>query len=153
MSAKSTDVYAAIRSRLLTFTPAVSDPLSADLGSRLYYSSPPENAEYPYALFRLVGRSTGNLDDSLLEEEGSIELTIVGRHRQQLSVIEGLMDVAEEALLKWHTDQVGWFTIRRLLSRTTLPEFRHPADVEIVQVRATWRYTWWPTYRSQYAAP
>jgi hypothetical protein len=154
MSDRTTNLYGAIRTRILDFDPTGSDgPLRSSLRGGMHTHSAPDNVPFPFALVRLQNRRNGRLDDSSLEEEGEVEILMFGRDRQQLVTVERAMDIAEEALLNWHTDATGWFTLRELVSRNTMPPYRSPAEAEIVQVRAVWRYTWWPTYRSQYAIP
>lgn len=152
MSTATTLLTGAIRTRLLDFDPAgATTPLRGTLTGGLHTHAPPDNVVYPFGFLRLGTRRTGELDDGALEEAGEVEVVLVGRHRQQLAIIEAAMDVCEQALLHWSTDQVGWLAIRRLANRLTLPPFPQAANAEIVQVRGVWRYTWWPTYRTQYA--
>lgn len=152
MSASSTALMGAIRTRILTFNPAGADePLLQTLTGGLHTHSAPDNAAFPYGTLRLVGRRTGRLDDSRMEEEGELEIFFISRDRSRLATIERAMDIAEEALLNWSTDSVGWLSMRSLQTRSTVGPFSAPANAEIVQVRGLWRYTWWPAYRTQYA--
>lgn len=154
MSARTTNLTGALRTRLLTFDPAGPDTgLQVLLSGGLHTVAPPDSATYPYGILRLMNRRTGRLDDAALEEEGEVELTVVGRHRNQLVTVERCVDIAEEALLRWSTGGVGSLMIRRVVGRMTLPPFPQPANAEIVQSRIIWRYTWWPDYRTQYATP
>lgn len=148
MSARTKLLTGAIRTRLLTFDPTGSDgPLS--LAGGLHTLAAPDNAAYPYGLLRLKAQRTGREDgDSSIE--GRLEVMLVGRGRAQLGPLEDAMDIVTEALAKWSTDTVGWLTMRDLENRLTLPPFPQPANAEIVQVHATWRYTWWPEYLMQY---
>lgn len=152
MSARTTNLYGAIRTRILGFDPTGADVTlaSALLTGGLHTLAPGDNAVFPYGALRLQNRRNGGRDDSSLSEEGQLELLLFGRPRGQLITIERVADIAEEALLNWHTDAVGWFTVREMENRTTMPYYPKPADNEIVQVRVVWRYTWWPTYRTQY---
>lgn len=152
MSQATTLMLGAIRTRVLDFNPAGSPaPLRGTLTGGLHTHAPPDNVVYPFGFLRLGARRTGELDDSALEEVGEVEVVLVGRHRQQLAEVEAAMDVCEQALLHWSTDSVGWLSIRRLVSRLTLPPLPQAANAEIVQVRGVWRYTCWPDYRTQYA--
>jgi hypothetical protein len=152
MSAATTLLLGAIRNRVLDFDPTGAVvALRTTLTGGLHTHAPPDNVVYPFGFLRLGTRRTGELDDSRLEEVGEVEVVLVGRHRQQLAVIEEAMDTCEQALMHWSTDQVGWLAIRRLASRLTLPPFPQVANAEIVQVRGVWRYTWWPDYRTKYA--
>lgn len=154
MSDRTTNLYGALRARILDFVPTGGDgPLRSSLRGGIHTQSAPDNCPFPYATVRLQNRRNGRLDDTSIEEEGEIEFLMFGRDRQQLLTIERAMDIAEEALLNWQTDTVGWLAVRELINRTTMPPYRSPADAEIVQIRTVWRYTWWPTYRSQYAVP
>ena len=151
MSAASTLLMGAFRSRILDFVPTAGQSLAGTLTGGLHTHSAPDNAAFPYGTLRLVSRRTGRLDDSRLEEEGELEVFFVSRDRSRLAFIESAMDTAEQALLNWSTTAVGWLSVRGLQTRATIGPFSAPANAEVVQVRGLWRYTWWPTYRTQYA--
>jgi hypothetical protein len=152
MSGKSTNLVGHLVARILDFNPEGADvPLRGTFTGGLHNLRAPDNAEFPHGTLRLFNRRNADLDDASLEEEGHLEVQLFGRDNKQIVLVERAMDIVEEALLNYHTDQVGVFTLRSLLNRSTMPPFPAPANAEIVHVRAVFRYTWWPTYRTQYA--
>lgn len=154
MSARTTDLYGALRTRILTFDPGGADgPLSGSgfLGPRLYTLEAPDNATYPLAIARLLSRNTGGGDDARLRERADYEVMIFHRPRAGLLLAERIADIMEEALLYYSTDTFGLMTVRRLVSRGTLPAYQSPENREVVRVRLLWDITWWPQYRSQLA--
>ena len=148
MSARTKLLYGAIRSRILSFDPMGSDGVLT-LAGGLHTLAAPDNAVFPYGVLRLKSQRTGR-DDGDTSIEGRLEVMLVGRNRATLGALEDAMDIVTEALSKWSTDQAGWLTMRDLENRLTMPPFPQPANAEIVQVHATWRYTWWPSYLMQY---
>jgi hypothetical protein len=148
---KTSLLYGAIRTRLLTFTPKTGATLQTRLTGGLHTHSAPDNATGLYGTVRLDYRTTGALDDGALEESGNLLVSVFARDRSRLAAVEDAMDVVEEALLRWSTTSAGWFMTRSVASRITAPPFPAPANAEIVHARGVWRYTWWPDYRSQYA--
>lgn len=153
MSDRTTNLYGHARTRILSFNPAGADvPLQgALLIGGLHTHSAPDAATYPYGVLRLQNRRNNNRDDASFSEEGELELILVSRPRASIVTLERIADIVEEALLNYATDAVGWWDVRELVNRTTMPPYPSPADAEMVQVRLLWRYTWWPLYRSQYA--
>jgi hypothetical protein len=135
---------------LLSFSPASGATITSTLGGRLYAIRPPDNASYPHGVLRLTGREESG-DDSSNREDGRIELQLFGRPLIQSVAVEYAADVAEQAFRKYGADHYGRFDVRSRVTRDTLPPPPAPGDREIAHVRVLWRYTWWPTYRTQYA--
>lgn len=154
MSDRTTKLYGAIRTRLLTYDPLGSEPALSHaslLNGRLYTLEAPDDAVSPFAVQRLQSRRTGPGDDGRLRERGELEMQVFGRPRSALLLIERIADIMEEALHGWNVDTDGLLTIRSMVSRETLPPFQSPENREIVRVRVVWGYTWWPLYRTQLA--
>lgn len=144
-------LYGAIRTRLLGYDPTGRAALGQLLTGGLYSIEAPDKASYPFGVLRLMNRRTGPGDDGRLREKGELQVTLYGVPRTSFDTIETAMDVIENALYGWNTDADGTFTIRGMLIRATLPGYQSPENREILSVRATWVYTWWPSYRTHLA--
>jgi hypothetical protein len=154
MSGRTTDLYGALRARILNFDPGGPDgPLSGNafLGPRLFTLEAPDNATYPFAIARLLSRNTGGGDDARLRERADYEIMVYHRPRTGLVLAERIADIMEEALLHYSTDALGLLSVRRLVSRGTLPAYQSAENREVVRVRLLWDITWWPQYRTQLA--
>lgn len=137
-----------LRSRLLTFQPASGDTLNTSLGGRLYTVQAPDNAEYPYAVIRLVDRRQTDGYGGL-RETFDVELSIVDRPRTQQWRAEGIADVAEQAFRDWDLATSG-ILFSRHVRRLTLPPAPSPMDRELVQIVLFVPIVAWPVMLTQY---
>ena len=137
-----------LRNRLLNFAPASGDTLNTRLGGRLYVSQAPDNAEYPYAVMRLITRQQTD-GYTGFRETSEIELAIFDRPRGQQWRAEGIADVAAQAFLMWDLRTSGLMFARHC-RRLTLPPAPSPMDRELVQVMVYVPIVAWPVMFTQY---
>lgn len=157
MSASTEALVGVIRTRLLTFVPSTTTPLTTLLGGRLYYDQAPAagsvSPKYPYATYRLTNRiETDGFGG--MRETGDVEVLFFGRPRGHpttgLWAVERCADVADEALLSWHHTASGLAFSRHRL-RDTLPLPLEGMDRDLVTIRAVFPVAFWPTYRTTHA--
>ncbi|MES2524037.1 MAG: hypothetical protein V4617_15125 [Gemmatimonadota bacterium] len=136
---------------LLAFAPRGGGPtIGATLGGRLWAIRAPDDAVYPHGTLRFTGGGQAG-DDSGSRKEGRIELKLLGRPLKQSIAVEYAADVAEQAFLKYSTNEHGLLDVRALVLRETLEPPPFPGDRSVAHVHAVWAYSWWPNYRTQYA--
>lgn len=149
MSTTSTQAMVAdLRSRLLNFTPRSGSTLNTSLGGRLYTVQAPDNAEYPYAVVRLVDRRQTDGYGGL-RETFELELSIFDRPRVQQWRAEGIADVAEQAFLGWSLATSG-VLFSRHVRRVTMPPAPSPMDRELVHIVVYVPIVAWPVMLTQY---
>jgi hypothetical protein len=140
-------IWALIRTRLLTYVPPTGSTLTTTLGGRLYLTAAPDDAVFPYAVATLTRLQTPGY--SGFRETWQVELQCYGSPRSTQWTIEGVADVADQAMLTWEdrTDGVAFGGYR---SRWTLPPFPDPADRELVRVRCLYEVGVWPDLFTQH---
>lgn len=155
----------AVRTRLLSFTPATGSTLASLLGTasgaasdgKLYLESAPDGVSYPYGVLRYMNQSQRG-DDGRFLRDFLFEVTFYDRPRTGHSstpdeVVNSLADTAEQALLRWvsSTDP-----IRSLGTDSRLPinyaDAPAPLDRDLRAVRLLFRVRGSPTFLAQYAA-
>lgn len=153
---ESKDLYGAFRTRILSFDQYGAEPplsTSNRLTGGLHTRMAPADAPFPNGVLRIHGRRNAGRDDSSLSEEGRLELQLYARGEQQIVTVSKVADIAEAALLNWHTDQCGWLTVREKEARDDLPPYTSPGSTRTFPLRLVWRFTWWPVYTAVTAVP
>ena len=150
MSASTQALLTAIRTRLLTFVPISGATLTSRLGGRLYVVQAPATVTYPYGIVRLVNRAQTDGFGGY-RETGDVEVEILSKPRSEQWVVEGALDVCDQALLEWWAAPAGLQWARHRV-RDTLPVPPDPMDRDVVIGRALYGYVAWLDYLLQYVS-
>ena len=154
MSAATTEaLYKALRTQILDFVAEGSptpDTLATSLtGQGIYAVQGPDEVTYPYGVMRLQNRRTSG-EYNGERETVDLELLLFHRPRNEQYPLEGLADIADEAMLRYVDNSAG-LVFSRERQRDTLPAGTGPADREVVAIRCLYPLTIWPQYLTQYA--
>ena len=152
----TTEVLQAVRTRLLTFTPASGSTLATLLGThagagsdgKLYLYQAPDNVTHPYGVLRVIGRDPDG-DDGQFLKKPLLELHFYHRPRAQQAACEALADRAEEAWTHWLSSS-DVISARGVESRATIT-YDDPADRELVCVRMLLKARVAPDFLTRYA--
>ena len=139
-----------IRNRLLAFTPTTGSTLATSLGSRLYVVQAPDTAVFPYGVLTCTRMGTQGF--SGYRESWQAELQLFASPRSAQWTLEGIADVADQAMLQWE-DRTSGVAFAGYRSRWTLPPFPDAADREIVRIRCLYDVAVWPSLFTQYVTP
>ena len=144
-------IYKAIRLRLLTFEPMGGAlTLAEQLAGGVSIVVPSDTAPMSYMVIRLQ-----NIRGSLRERGGRLtaecELMAFHRPRENADDLELLVDIADQAMLRWRY-ATGGSVLCVGVRRDTLPPFKNDADPEVVQIRSVYDLIIRPSFLTQYAA-
>lgn len=141
----------AIRTRLLTFTPADGSPtLTTALGGRLYIDEAPDSVAAPYAVLHVHILDSADPGDSGFRRQGTFVLDLYGRNSAQRQALKLASDVAQEALWKWLDDSTGVLVITDSGVQWRPPD-PNAADRELIIAYVGAEFYWYPDSLAQYA--
>jgi len=162
----SGELEAALRTRLLEFEPldgagTVAEALgTTDSGSgsagKLFWDRAPDNidgratgstAPTAWGVLRLKNRRSGG--DHFERETMELEVMLYGRPRSQRSLLEGIADRMDQAMLRY-TDRASGVIGSWGRTRHALPPFKEPAASDVVQIMLEYTLVVWPAYLTQY---
>ena len=144
-TATMTDVYATLRTRLLSFVQAGSgDSLDALLSGRLYNDQPPADAVFPYGVLRLPDLLTTGVDGTM-RLAGDLELMLYGRPASTRATMRHAGDIALSGPRTWATTSGGLIKITDARVQM-VPALPAPADSEVVAVRVVASLYCWPAF-------
>lgn len=140
-------IFSLVRDRLLTFTPLSGSALSSSLGTKVYLTQAPDDVSYPFAVVDLFRSDTPGL--SGFREMWQAQVQFHARPRSEAWVLEGIADVADQAMLAWESRSNG-LVFSGYRNRWTLPVIPTPADREVVRIRCLYEVAVWPELFTQY---
>lgn len=141
------EIVRAIRERLLTFTPLAGSTLNTLLVGRLYYETVPNSAQFPYAVMRLINRSTSGQHRGI-RENPDVELTFW--HREDVWALETIADTADQAMLGW-VDTVGGLMFAQNRHRNPIPApTGAETDRTVIGILCRYPVVIWPTLLTRY---
>lgn len=139
-------IYATIEERLLTFAPLVGDTLATLLGGRLYTLQPPDDAAFPYAVVRLVNRSSSP-QHRAVRETPDVELTFW--HREDVWALETIADTADQAMLGYRDMSAG-VVFAQHRHRNPIPPGGAETDRTVIGILCRYPIVVWPTLLTRY---
>lgn len=161
MSLDSTpDIEAALRTRLLTFSPRAGLPLADVLGAAvgtsgadgaLFWEAAPDTVTTKtprWGVLRLQNRRSDG--DGAEREVAEFEVALFARPRSQKVTLEQCADLCDQAMLRYTETTTGGLIGCWGRLRSTLPPFPSPADAEVVQIRIVYSLVIYPAYLTQY---
>jgi hypothetical protein len=133
-----TELYTAIRTRLLTYTDGGAAPntIAAAVGTRLYNESPPDAAAVPYLLLTIDGNSPQRDKDGA-RIEFQVEVQVIHSPRTNIAAARRIADLAWKAMAGYTVGNTtdGFVQLRVPPFPETLPPGSGDADREVVQIR------------------
>jgi hypothetical protein len=162
VSTESTvDLRAALRTRLLTFSPlGGGGPVSTALGGtasgsgqdgKLYWDRAPDNitdtTPIRWGVLRLKNRRRQT--DNPEREVAELEVMLYARPRSLAGGLEGIADTMDQAMMRYR-DMTSGVICSSAATRNTLPPFKEPADSDVVQIMLEYTLVLWPAYLTQY---
>ena len=150
-TASWTDIYKAVRTRLLTFAPKTGSTVGTLLGNRLYILQGPDTAVFPYGIMRIQsGFQSGQYKGERLA--GELEIMLFARPRSQQQALNLVADTCDQAFLRYHDGSSAGLIFSRERMRNDLPAYGAEVDREVVQIQLLYQLVVWPTYLTQYAS-
>lgn len=133
-----TELYTAIRTRLLTYSDGGAAPntLAGYVGTRLYNESPPDTATMPYLLLTIDGNPPQR-DKDETRVEFQVEVQVLHSPRTNIVPARRMADLVWQALSGYSVGNAtdGFIRLRVPPMPETLPAGGGEADRETVQIR------------------
>lgn len=140
----------AIRTRLLTFTPADGSPTLATQLSDITIDEAPDTAVAPYGVLHAHVLDNADPGDSGFRRQGTFVLDLYGRNSSQRQALKSCCDVAQEALWKWLDNSTGTLVITDSGVQWRPPD-PSAADRELIIAYVGAEFYWYPDSLTQYA--
>lgn len=107
----------------------------------VYYARAPRSPIFPYITF--LPTRTSLKEYGGYRELWDLEVQFFGRPEGQLPVVEDMADLVDGALTTLTMSSSG-LVVGRSRTRSTLPMFSLPADIEVVGVLSRFSFFAWP---------
>lgn len=147
-----TELYSAIRTRLLTYTDGGAAPntIAAATSSRVYNEAPPEvvpPAQQPVPFVLLtIDPNPADRDKDPSRIEFQVEVQVIHRPRTTIAAARRIADLAWKALASYQVGNAtdGFVKLRPPSLPETFPPGGGDADREVVQIRIVSEgYAYW----------
>jgi hypothetical protein len=137
------EIYATLRRILCDFVEPDGARLRDVLGTpeRLYVRAVPGSPTFPYVTMLLDRTSTEGYNS--YRETGRLDVQVIGRPEAQLTTVEWIADRVDRSLLSLRVASSGFLSCRAR-TRTTVPQFTAPAELNVVGVRLVFDLWLWP---------
>lgn len=138
-----TELYSAIRTRLLTYNDGGAEPntITEAVGTRVYNEAPPDPAvgttlTVPYLVLTIDG-NPAMPDTDRVRMEFQVEVQVVNRDRTTIAATRRIADLVFKALANYQvaTAGDGFVKLRVPMLPETLPPGGGDADRQVVQIR------------------
>lgn len=142
----TTAIYATFRAAIAEYVRPTDNVtldqlLETNALDRIHVRAAPGRPQFPYITLRLSTTTLGAYNG--YRQEGILEVQVVGKPESQLPLVEAIADLINGCFLGYKQPNSG-LIFSRQSTRTTIPQFTDPADMNVVCEQLQFDVTLWP---------